>query len=49
MEQKKSKEELNAMRVAQKRLTCIDNVKRKLGYTQEQAERKWEEINSKNP
>lgn len=39
------KEEVKAMREAQKRLTWIDNVKRKLGYTQEQAEKKWSEIN----
>lgn len=40
----KSKEEINALREAQKRLTWIDNVKRKLGYSQEEAEKKWQEI-----
>lgn len=33
-----------ALRAAQKRLTWIDNVKRKLGYTQEQAEAEWAKI-----
>lgn len=42
----KTKEEINAVRFAQKRLAWIDNVKRKLGYTQEQAEKKWLEINA---
>lgn len=41
----KTKEELTAIRESQKRLTWIDNVKRKLGYTQEEAEKKWSEIN----
>lgn len=42
----KDKEEIKALREAQKRLTWIDNVKRKLNYTQEQAEKKWAEINN---
>lgn len=47
--QQKSKEEINALREAQKRLTWIDNVKRKLGYSQEEAEKKWVEINRVTP
>lgn len=42
-------EKLKALRIAQKRLTWIDNIKRKLGYTQEQAEKKWSEINNTQP
>lgn len=45
----KSKEEIKAMREAQKRLTWIDNVKRKLGYSQEEAEKAWLKIHSETP
>lgn len=40
----KSKEELNAIREAQKRLSWIENVKRVQGYTQGQAEQAWAKI-----
>lgn len=40
-ERKKSKEELNAIREAQKRLSWIDNVKRIYNLTQEEAEKQW--------
>jgi hypothetical protein len=36
---------LKAMREAQKRLAWIENVKKKLGYTQEQAESAYLKIN----
>lgn len=44
MDSKKSKEELTAIREAQKRLTWIENVKRIQNLSQEEAERKWTEI-----
>lgn len=37
---------VKALREAQKRLTWIDNVKRKLNYTQEQAEAEWTKIHN---
>lgn len=41
---KPSEKELKALREAQKRLAWIDNVKRRLGYTQEEAERAYTRI-----
>lgn len=49
MESNKSKEELNALREGQKRLTWINNVKRIQNLTQEEAELKWELIYGKSP
>lgn len=40
----KSKDELTAIREAQKRNAWINNVKKVYGYTQEQAEREWAKI-----
>lgn len=37
-------EKAKALRIAQKRLAWIDNVKRTLHYTQEQAEAAWQRI-----
>lgn len=45
----KSKEELLAIREAQKRLSWIENVKRVLGYDQEKAESEWSKINKTTP
>lgn len=44
MKEKRTKEELAAIREAQKRLTWIENVKRLYGWDQEEAERRWEKI-----
>jgi site-specific DNA-cytosine methylase len=41
---RKSKEELIAIREAQKRLTWIENVKRIKGWGQEKAESEWTKI-----
>lgn len=43
-QEKKSKEELLAMREAQKRLAWIENVKRIMNWDQETAEKEWARI-----
>lgn len=48
MKSKKSKEELNALREEQRRLTWINNVKRIQNLTQREAELKWELVYGKN-
>lgn len=43
----KTKEELNAIREAQKRNAWIENVKRVYGWDQERAEKEWAKIFNK--